>query len=116
MDDGKSKEVTQMFLERINAGDADGLAALMTDDHTFVNAVGAELAGRDVARDAYAEYFRERPDFKILVDAMAVSGDGVAIVGTTQGSCDDPAAERRSTCVWTTRVRDGLVAEFRLYQ
>ena len=41
------KETILAFLEAINAHDVDSLAELMTDDHTFVDPYGNEVAGRE---------------------------------------------------------------------
>jgi ketosteroid isomerase-like protein len=38
------------FLERINEHDADRLADLMTEDHTFVDSLGHSVSGRENLR------------------------------------------------------------------
>jgi ketosteroid isomerase-like protein len=43
--------VAQKFVERINAADVAGLAALMTEDHRFVDSLGNEVSGREAAPD-----------------------------------------------------------------
>src|SRR4249920_2422600 len=46
------------FLEQINARNMDGLCALMTDDHIFLDGLGNRMQGRESMRKGWAEYFR----------------------------------------------------------
>ena len=45
-------EVALAFVERIKAQDVEGLCALMTEDHRFVDSLGAEVVGRERMRQA----------------------------------------------------------------
>ena len=42
----KSVEVARQFVERINAGDIDGIVVLMSPDHKFVDSLGREIRKR----------------------------------------------------------------------
>ena len=53
------------FAARINAGEAAGLAALMTEDHRFVDATGAVHAGRETMTAGWRQYFGMFPDYRI---------------------------------------------------
>jgi len=41
-----AKEIVLAFIDRINAHDVEGLAELMSDDHTFIDAHGNQVNGR----------------------------------------------------------------------
>lgn len=60
-------------------------------------------------------YFAPYPDYKIHVHHVLVGGNGVAIVDRTTGSHIPPEVEERETLLWTAKVRDGLVSEWRIY-
>jgi ketosteroid isomerase-like protein len=44
------------FMNRINQRDADKLAALMTEDHTFVDSLGQTVHGRETMRAGWQGY------------------------------------------------------------
>ena len=41
------KETILAFIERINTHDVEGLGELMSDEHTFVDAHGNQINGKD---------------------------------------------------------------------
>ncbi len=41
------RETILAFIDRINAHDAEGLGALMSDDHTFIDAHGNQVSGKE---------------------------------------------------------------------
>jgi ketosteroid isomerase-like protein len=45
-------ELVRAFVGRINAHDVDGLAALMTEDHRFIDSLGQIVRGREAVRAA----------------------------------------------------------------
>jgi ketosteroid isomerase-like protein len=53
--------VVDAFTECINHRDLDGLAALMTDDHTFVDAEGTTVTGRAQCIAAWRRFTRIMP-------------------------------------------------------
>lgn len=109
------EEITLKFVELINAQDPDGLAELMTEDHTFIDSAGEVERGRDVMRKGFAEYFSSFPNYRINVSKVCTSGDAVAIVGKSTGSHVPAELEPEETVLWIARIRDGLVAEWRIY-
>lgn len=56
---------TVSFLDCINRGDLDGLAALMTDDHTLIVLDEPPLVGRQANRDAWYGQFTAFPNYVI---------------------------------------------------
>lgn len=105
------KSAALAFVGRINAGDSEGLIELQTEDFTLIDYEGEQYRGRS----GWKDYFEECPDYKIHVKHTITSGHGVAILGRTTGSHVSPEVEERETILWTAQIRDGLVAEWRLY-
>ena len=105
------KSVALKFVEMINQGDSKALIKLQTEDFTLVDAEGGVFRGRD----GWEGYFADYPKYKILIQKVLTGGNGVAIIGKTTGSHVLPEIEEKETVLWTAEIRDGLVAEWRLY-
>lgn len=82
-------QITRLFVERSNAGDADGVAALYADDAVLGYPPGQVTIGRDAIRDLWAEILSHRPHFEqeqplptlvcgdiALTSTMALDGSG----------------------------------------
>ena len=114
-------DVVLAFMERINAADVDGLCALMTEDHVFVDGLGNRMQGREAMRKGWAGYFRMFPNYRVSHEESLFArrcGGGVwqrrkrptrrkeNWRRKITGAC--PAA-------WRAVVRDGLIAEWQVY-
>lgn len=104
------KSVALKFVECINDGDTDGLFELQTEDFTFIDVSGNVERGRQ-----RWDYFSVYPKYRIHVEHVLTGGNGVAIIGKTTGSHVPPEVEDEETVLWTAEIRDGLVAEWRIY-
>ncbi len=99
------------FNEKINARDLTGLGEMMTEDHTFTDIPGEVNVGRDVMVPGWFSFFMEYPDYRNNFTLVEVKGELVVMVGFSECSyepLDGPA-------IWTAKIRDGLVAEWRVY-
>ena len=74
------------FIDRINAHDVAGLAALMSDDHTFIDAHGNEVSGKDKMTAGWRGYFDWFPDYFIEIVDVFEKGDSLALFGFAGGS------------------------------
>ena len=54
--------VAQSFVRAINRQDADAIAALMTEEHRFIDSLGTVVTGREAVRAGWRGYFRMVPD------------------------------------------------------
>jgi ketosteroid isomerase-like protein len=73
-------------LEQINAGNVDGLCALMTEDHRFVDGLGNRVPGREAMRKGWAGYFRMFPDDRVSHAEVFSQRDVVAAFGSAEGT------------------------------
>jgi hypothetical protein len=105
------KSVALKFVEIINAGDSEALVKLQTEGFTLIDMAGEVYRGRD----GWQDYFSAYPKYKIHVQHVLTSGDGVAIIGKTTGSHVPPEVEKKETVLWTAEIRDNLVSEWRIY-
>jgi ketosteroid isomerase-like protein len=113
-------EVVFRFVDRINAGDVDGLLDLMTDDHRLVDSSGATLCGRPAMREAWSRYFAMVPDYRIDAGEVFGSGAVVVLLGTAGGTYSRDGSLRPEDA-WSTpaafraHVAAGLLTEWRVY-
>ncbi|TFF93136.1 nuclear transport factor 2 family protein [Candidatus Thorarchaeota archaeon] len=75
MSEQDAKTVVLRFVDCINSEDPEGLMALQTDDFTFTS-YSEEIF---VGRDGWHDYFTSYPDYKIHVDRLITSGNGLLI-------------------------------------
>jgi ketosteroid isomerase-like protein len=129
MENTDPRSVVLAFVSRINAGDVDGIAALLTDDHEFIDTAGASFRGRENLREGWVGYFRLFPDYHIDAPAVRVEGSTITLVGTSTGTLTPfgeqalrrpdgtlPAPdELQGPAIWTACVEDGLIAQWRVY-
>lgn len=113
-------EVAFRFIDRVNAGDVNGMVDLVTDDHRFVDAGGRVTTGRDAVRETWHKYFAMVPDYRVEVQDVFTSGAVVALIGTASGTYSRDGSLRPEDA-WSTpaafraHVAAGLVAEWRVY-
>lgn len=103
--------VAAWFNDRINRRDVDGLAALMTDDHRFVDAEGSSVSGKPACLDAWRGFFDSFPDYRNVFTSLTARDGVVTIVGYSV--CADPRLA--GPALWTATIRGELVAEWRVH-
>ena len=113
-------EVAEAFVTVINSRDVDRLAYLMTADHVFIDADGAEHAGRDRMQQAWREYFDLIPDFRIKVTDHFVTNQTVVFLGQADGMFVHggelkPENHWTVPAAWRVIIDTELVAVWQLY-
>lgn len=58
------EDLTRLFVERSNAGDADGVAALYEENAVLAYPPGSVTVGRTAIRDLWAEVLSHSPHFE----------------------------------------------------
>jgi len=109
--------IVRAYIDRINAGDPEGLAKLSSDRIRFVDATGGRHA---LTREVWAAYFADFPDYRIRVERIFANGPNVAVVGVASGSyrgrgASVPGAAWRFPASWSATVRGGKLVEWRVY-
>jgi ketosteroid isomerase-like protein len=74
------------FAEAINEHNVDKIAALMADDHRFVDAHGNEVVGKEKMKGGWSGYFQLFPDYKIEITDIFSMGDAFAAFGFASGT------------------------------
>jgi ketosteroid isomerase-like protein len=105
------REIILAFNQRINEQDLDGLANMMTKDHTFIDSSNEVHAGKEMMVPGWGEFFESYPDYRNHFESLETRGDEVFILGYS--TCSHPPLD--GPAIWTARVENGLVAEWRVY-
>ncbi|HLZ93165.1 MAG TPA: nuclear transport factor 2 family protein [Candidatus Acidoferrum sp.] len=113
-------EVAMDFIQRINAGKVDPICELMTEDHVFQDALGKRFIGRDKMREGWRAYFSSVRDYQVHADEFFQTDDRLAIFGSASGSYAasghlSPESFWKVPAAWRVEIRNGLVAEWRVY-
>ncbi len=113
-------DVVRAFIDCINRHDVPGLTRLMSDEHVFIDSLGAVEHGKERMRKAWIGYFFLIPDYTIAAEELIQSGESVAAFGTANGTLAFKG-ELRKENRWEIPVairaivRDGLVAGWQVY-
>ncbi len=111
-----NKETVLAFIDRINAHDVDGLAALMTADHRFIDPYGNEVVGRENMTAGWRGYYEMFPVYSIEVIEIFAQGETFGMFGFAGGSFKGQAdASWRFPAAWKAVVKDGRVALWQVY-
>ena len=120
MRDPEPKQILLSFIKRINDHDAEAMAALMTDDHVFIDSLGHAVRGRIEMRRAWESYFGLFPDYLIIFDEIFERSGVFAILGKASGTyCagGEMLAENHweIPAAWRAVIRVDRVAEWRVF-
>jgi ketosteroid isomerase-like protein len=113
-------EVVRAFVGSINGHDVDDLAAIMTEDHRFIDSLGHVVRGREAVRAGWDQYFSMVRDYRLLADEWFCDGLVVVLLGTAEGNYSpdgalDPARNWTTPAACRAVTRGGQVAEWRVY-
>jgi ketosteroid isomerase-like protein len=103
--------VAVLFNDRINAADLAGLAALMSDDHTFIDSEGSSVSGKEACVAAWRGFFESFPGYRNVFSSLTARGGAVTIVG--HSVCSVPSLA--GPALWTATVHEDKVTEWRVY-
>ena len=112
MNNKDPKLVALQFNEYINDQDVKGLSSLMTDRHTFIDRAGKTDKGKESMIRGWIEFFDSFPSYKNTFDRVESRDNLVILIGHaywSEQNSYDPA-------IWTARIENDLVAEWRIYE
>jgi uncharacterized protein (TIGR02246 family) len=115
-----SVDTVLRFLDAINERDADKLAALMTEDHVFIDSLGQSVKGRESMRAGWRGYYAFCPDYWVSHEEIFPSGNLVAVFGAAGGTIAAAGKlplenQWRISAAWLAVVEKGLVKQWRVY-
>jgi len=105
------KQVVMQFNECINNQDIERLADLMADNYVFIDSSDDVYARKENQVHGWASFFDRFPDYTNHFSIIDSRGNRVFVIGHSTCShepLDGPA-------LWTARIENDLVAEWRVY-
>ena len=76
------EDLTRLFVERANSGDAEGTAALYTDDAVVAFPPGQVTVGRAAIRELYETFFATSPRFEFETPLPTLRSGDLALTST----------------------------------
>ena len=78
----RPEDITRLFVERSNAGDADGVAALYEPDAVMAYPPGSQTVGRDAIRGLWASVLEHGPHFEPEEPLPTLVSGDIALTST----------------------------------
>jgi ketosteroid isomerase-like protein len=108
------------FIACINAHDVEGLCALMSPDHRFIDSLGVSFHGREGMRTAWEGYFAWFPDYEIVIEDLLEQGNLVLVTGQASGTYSAqgkllPENYWEAPAAWKAIVEDGQLTHWQVY-
>ncbi len=116
----KNSKVALRFVKRINAHDVEGLVALMTTGHVFVDSLGNKVS-RPSIETGWKQYFEMVPDYWIRIDRTLSDKGTLILLGRAGGTFVPNGGEMRpdnkweTSAAWIAEIRRGKISEWRIY-
>ncbi len=105
------KLIVLLFNEYINNQDIDGLANLMADDYKFVDSSNDVVDGKEKNVKGWVDFFTQFPDYLNHFSIVESRGNIVLVIG--HSTCSDDRLH--GPAIWTAKVENDLVVEWRVY-
>ena len=112
MNSNDPKLIVLLFNECISGQNLEGLSALMSDDHAFIDPAGTVSQPKAFMVDAWKRFFAAFPKYKNTFSRVESSGNTVSISGFAFWSEEKP----HDTVLWSARIENDLVAEWRIHE
>ena len=112
--------VAEEAVAKVNAHDVAGIIALMTSDYVFVDSLGNKFT-RPAIDAGWQRYFSMVPDYRLKIDHVVPDGNAVILFGAAggtyvpNGGAMKPENKWDTPAVWRAVIRDGKIAEWRVY-
>jgi ketosteroid isomerase-like protein len=100
-----------LFNEQINNRDIESLAAMMTEDHTFIDSSDEVHTGKEMMVAGWRNFFETYPDYRNHFEVVESRGDLVLVIGYSTCAhepLDGPA-------IWTAKVVGEQMQEWQVY-
>src|SRR5678816_2057315 len=78
----RPEDITRLFVERSNAGDADGVAALYEEEAVMAYPPGGQTIGRAAIRDLWAAVLEHGPHFEEEEPLPTLVSGDIALTST----------------------------------
>ncbi len=115
-----NKQIVYDFVGALNEHNVDTIYSLMSDDHTFIDAHGNKVSGKEKMKAGWAGYFQWFPDYKIEITDIFSNGDMLAAFGFASGTFKGIKADKnenhwRLPASWKILLSDHKIKLWQVY-
>lgn len=104
--------IVNKFNECINRQDIKGMSSLMTNDHVFIDREGTGHGPKSKMVSGWKEFYKVFPKYRNTFESIKAEGNRVLVRGYAFWSEEEPY----DPVIWSAELRDGLIAEWRVYE
>jgi ketosteroid isomerase-like protein len=80
------KNIILEFVDFINKQNIEGMAGLMSHDHTFIDSLNNSITGKEKMKSSWKFYFDWFPDYTIEISDIIQGRDCSAVFGYAKGT------------------------------
>jgi ketosteroid isomerase-like protein len=111
MNNKDPKLIVLKFNERINNQDIESLAELMAPDYRFIDSSGEVHSDKEQNVKGWTDFFNQFPNYINHFSIVESREDTVFVIGYS--TCSDDRLD--GPAIWTAKVENDLVREWRVY-
>jgi len=112
-------ETALAFVAAINNAGPAALRALMTEDHTFTDALAHSFSGAETMHTGWQHFFHAYPNYRITLTQTFADGNKVALFGSAEGGwrVDDKILPQKWSvpAAWLAEIRSGKVRRWTVF-
>jgi len=112
-------ETALAFVAAINNADPTSLRALMTEDHTFTDALAHSFSGAAAMHTGWQHFFHAYPNYRITLTQIFADGNKVALFGKAEGGwrVDDKILPQKWSvpAAWLAEIQSGKVHNWTVF-
>lgn len=101
------------FAAAINSHDLEKIAALMSDDHAFIDAHGNEMTGKETMKGGWGSYFQLFPDYYVEIEGIVTNADLAVAYGYADAGVEGKAW--KIPAAWRAIAQDGKIKLWQVY-
>lgn len=115
-----NQTVFENFVLQINDHNVDGIYILMSDDHTFIDALGNKTQGRDKAKNQWEIIFDVFPNYKIIINnvmenATVFLADGNVEATLKKIKNDQNNDHYKLPAAWKAEIENGKIKSWQIF-
>ena len=112
-------ETALAFVAAINNVDPAALRSLMTQDHTFTDALAHSFSGAETMHTGWQHFFPAYPGYRITLTQTFADGNRIALFGKAEGGwrVDDKIIPQKwfAPAAWLAEIRSGKVRRWTVF-
>jgi ketosteroid isomerase-like protein len=113
-------EIVNSFIQAINDHNADNIYNLLSEDHVFVDGYGNNHVGKNGMKEAWQQYYRMFPDYKVEITDVTENVSVIGLFGYASATYKNIKDEQNSnfwktTAAWKAIVEDKKIKYWQVF-